>query len=253
MDLLVLSLLLLPLLAACFLILQSRRIATLKAALGEAEAKSADLGRQCEALRAECRALREDPPMPSDRRLADHLGRLGERLGGQAEDFEQARIKSALPLMKIAEMAAASRVVTRKPRLERLQADLETANAELARLTDHHVGVLGALGGIIDALSRLDAEEGAGRKACGEIERCVGFIAVEENDEAWHGGILHEPTADFRLSLAMKDRARERARSEREEQRRAADIAFNRHKLPPLTSIEKFRALRSFGRRDGVG
>jgi hypothetical protein len=150
-------------------------------------------------------------------------------------------------------MASTSRVVTRKPKLQRLQANLETANAELARLTDHHVGVLTSMVAVIDSLRGTDIEDGAGGKACDEIERCVVAIALEEDEEAYHGGILHEPTKDFQLNLALKDRGRERARAEREGQRQAADMAFSRYKLPPLTSMDKFRALRSFGRRDGFG
>jgi hypothetical protein len=266
MDLAIGFLLLSSLLAVCFGVLQIRRMRELKRQLQKSEENvaslrhaHANLRQECEALqqaysdvRGEFAALRDTPPMPADSQLADYLDRLSHRLVLQAEGFEQSRIKSVVPMLRIAEMAAASRVATRKPRLAQLQVDIESANTELAGLIDRHVTLLSSLAKISDALSREGFSENAGHGACEEVARCILSIDREAREEADHGGILHQPTEEFRMRLSLYDRAKELARSEREEQRRIADIAFSRHKLPPLTPFEKFRSLKSFGQSDSL-
>jgi hypothetical protein len=258
MDLIFLPIL--ALLVLGFVYFQFRRISDLEKTVQRSEAISAALTQECEGLRKECeglqrecKTLRDDPPAPSDLTLADYLGRLGSRAVDQAERLQRARIRSAISLVKITEMATTSRVVTRKPKLARLQADLEGANAELARLTDCLLAAISPVEGVIDALRRGDIAESVGDRACDEVNRCIISIKKEADEEAPNRGILHEPTDEFRMQLASKDRAKDLARSEREAQRQAAELAFTRHKLPPLTPLEKFRSLKSFGQRDSFG
>jgi hypothetical protein len=238
---------------------QFRLVAKLQRDLAEAKNNServnqefSDLRQECSDLRRECKGLRDAPPMPSDSQLADHLDQLKDRLVGQAERLERSRIISAAPLAKISEMAAASRVVSRRQRLAGLQATLERANIGLAKQVDSHVASLSSIANVVEALRADKLGESIGVRNCNQVDSCVYNIEQEAREEADAGGILHRSTKEFQMRLALHDRGKELEQKERDEQRAAAALAFDRHKLPALTPIEKFRALKPFGQRDNL-
>jgi hypothetical protein len=83
------------------------------------------------------------------------------------------------------------------------------------------------------------------------ITRVLSALAHEQWPDDDRRGVLHRQTDEFSTRLKAHDRMKQIDRRQREQERAAGAIAFNRYKLPPLTPFEKFQALKSRGQRDG--
>ena len=72
----------------------------------------------------------------------------------------------------------------------------------------------------------------------------------ESPDETWRKAIRNI-NREFDPILKMRDQTKQLDGSARDAHRAAAVSAFDKYKLPPITPLEKFRALASRGQRDG--
>jgi hypothetical protein len=189
----------------------------------------------------------------TDSQLVDHLLALHNRITERIETLEDWRIKSAQPFQEIAEEAEKSRTVSRKERFvgyrERLQNANVQINIHIERLVTAHSLVLS----IAETLKSRHVDSLVGNHDIQKISAVLSSFAGETWPLDDHRGILHRQTAEYRSRLKAYDRAKEIDKRQREQDRAAAEITFNRYKMPPLTPLEKFRALRSRGQRDSLG
>lgn len=102
----------------------------LAADLGEARAQCEKLKkeneqaqRKSEELQHECNRLRDDPPLPHDSKLTDHLAHTAKRIFKTADQQPFAEIEATASIQSLARAAATSMVRPDKPRLVQLTTD----------------------------------------------------------------------------------------------------------------------------------
>jgi len=191
-----------------------------------------------------------NPPLPSDHHLARHLTELSVRLVECAERLENARVISAEPLEKVSEALDKARTEERQRRFQGFKDSLIQANIRLSSHVDRMLAPCLHLLSVASALRASELTSQTGSAEVTEIERVLEKLTQEDWLEGEHRGFLHRSTEEFRFRLELNDRGKELEQRERDEQRTTAANAFNRHRLPPPTPLQKFRSLRSKGQRD---
>ena len=198
----------------------------------------------------ELQRLQANPPLPSDARLLSILSELADRIYDRVTQLDTARVVSVEPYcMSVKEMDE-SKNADRKKRFTRFRDTLERANVNISIHIDRLITAHTVMGTLSDLLKsgRID-------RKVGDFEMMAIAGVLEEldreisPDEAWLSKI-RERRQHFDLILKLKEQMKELNKRARDDERAAAQVAFARHKLPPLTPFEKFRALRSAGQRD---
>jgi hypothetical protein len=189
----------------------------------------------------------------TDERLAGSLTSLRERVASQVRDLEEWRLKSLAPLQFAAEQAEQSKTVERRGRLAGFRDALLKANVELSAHVDRLVAVDHAVSGVTKSLECGDANPLLGRDQIETVAAILKALSEEERLDRAFSGVLRKRTPEFEARLMLHDHAKESDRRKRDERRIAAAIAFAQYKLPPLAPMEKFRALKTGGQRDGFG
>jgi hypothetical protein len=215
-----------------------------------------DLQQACgKAEEALCQLQRmiDHPPVPTDAQFVGHLSALSGRIVDKLLELDQARISSAEPLRLAAEQSEQARVTERKRRFASYYDSLCTANIEInlhiERLLDSHSAVLA----LQDALEAEHLGAFVGNSDCLSIRAVIDALDQEESpDDTWRKAIRNRER-EFAPVLKGRDQRKELYRLNREADRAAASSAFNKFKLPPMTPLEKFRALAPRGQRDSFG
>jgi hypothetical protein len=198
----------------------------------------------------ELQALKDDPPLPSDPLFARHLSNLRDRIIKEIMALDDARLRSADPLQWLTEEAEGALVITRKKRLTSYLDTLCNANSEISGRIEHLIECHSATETLHESMKSGLLGEFIDNPYCNSIEEIIQAIKLEESpDETWRkkiDGIRKEFEPIYRARVQRT----ELESAERQRARDAASLAFEKHKLPPMTPLQRFRSLVSHGQRD---
>jgi hypothetical protein len=201
---------------------------------------------------SELQALKDDPPFPSDLLFARHLSGLGDRIMNEIVTLDEARLRSADPLRWLTEEAEGARVISRKKRLTGYVDTLCNANTEISRRIEHLIACHSATETLHDLMKAGLLGGSVNNPHCNSIEEVVRALKLEESpDETWRkkiDGIRKE----FEPIYRARAQRSELGSAERQRAREEANLAFEKHKLPPMTPLQRFRSLASRGQRDSL-
>jgi carbonic anhydrase len=208
---------------------------------------------KAEEARRQLQELIAHPPVPTDTQFASHLSALDTRIVDRIIDLEDARVSSVQPLQVAAKESEQSRVVERKDRFATYYDTLRKANVQISIHVERLLVSHSALLALRDALKAGHLASLVGHSDCAGIERVVEALSREEPPDAVWTKSIRNREKEFAAILKLRDKIRALDRREREAARAEADSAFNKYKLPPITPLEKFRALVPRGQRDNFG
>ena len=202
----------------------------------------------------ETNSLRDFPPLPSTVQFVRHLSELCDLIRGDALILDDARLRSVGPLELVADETHDARVLSRKARFYRYLEVLSAANIEISARIDHLAACHSAAAALCSLLEKGQSSSAAapGRQ-CRAIDETIEALRLEESpDITWRRRIESikkefEPIHEARVKRSALER------TERERIRTVASLAFEKHKLPPITSLEHFRRIvHSHGQRDNL-
>jgi len=208
---------------------------------------------KAEEARRKLQVMIDHPPVPTDAHFVSHLSALRERIVEKLLELDGARLNSAEPLRLAAEESEQSRVIERKKRFAAYCEILCQANIKISlhieRLLDSHSAILT----LQDAFVAGHLGLSVGNSDCTGIRAVIEALNREESPDVTWRKAVSRINREFSTVLKIRDQRKELFRLDRERDRAAAISAFSKFKLPPITPLEKFRALASRGQRDSFG
>jgi hypothetical protein len=203
--------------------------------------------------RNQLKELRDTPPVLTDIQLVGHLSALNARILDCILILDDVRINSAEPFSWVAEEAAQSRTISRQERYTGFRDSLEKANIQISLHIDRLLAAFPLVSTLEESLRAGHLDARVGHSDITSIATVLEALDREVSpDDAWRNAI-HKIRKEFDPILKVRDQSRELDRRHREEKRLVAAIAFSKYKLPPLTPVDKYRALKARGQRDSFG
>jgi uncharacterized membrane-anchored protein YhcB (DUF1043 family) len=203
--------------------------------------------------RRELQEFRDAPPMLTDEELASHLSGLNARISICAKELQVVLATSESSLCKAAEEAEHSREINRKNRFASYRDDLAKANTQIGLYIERLQAAHPLAMALEDTLKSGYIDPLVGHSDIVAIVKVIDALDGEVSpDDAWNSGVRAIKT-EFDGVLKARDATKSIDLRAREAARVAAAIAFNKHRGPPITSLEKFRRLKPTGSRDSFG
>jgi hypothetical protein len=214
----------------------------------KAQIDLAKLKKSLDETNRQLQELRASPPPPTDGQLAKHLLALSTAIADRIQFLDHIRTSSAEPFCRVADEVERSATVSRKERFTGFREALKNAHVQLSLHIDRLLAAHSDIG--TKAFHAEHVDRLLGQSEVEAIKEVLELLEREVSpDEAWQEAV-RKRAKEFNHILQTRDRLRQSDMQRRKEDREAAEVAFKKYLLPPLTPFEKFRTLLTHGQRD---
>jgi hypothetical protein len=224
---------------------RSARIA--KSEIARSAREAADARETLASVQQCLESLLDNPPIPADSQLANHLSELGERVAALALELKSLQDACGQPLQWVRKEAQQSRTVSRQERFAKYRSALELANQTLSLHIDRIASVELSIVTLREALHCGHCNPQTGKAEIATITEVLDAVSKEVSID----DVRFSRSKEFEQLKKVQDRIQEIDRKQREEQRAAALQNFSARR--PQSAAEKFKLIASKGQRDSFG